>query len=123
MDMVSGDQPLMTFAKMGPFAFLGMIQKPHGKWQNTKIHVKEGRVAAGVFQAPPLFADFFIERAKINSEALNAGMSSTQRQKAQEELNNAIMRDPGAFLSTHHGKAMMADARLFGEKAILQKPD
>jgi hypothetical protein len=123
MDIVGTDTSLMTFAKMGPFALFGLIQKPEGRWQNTKIHVKDGRVAAGRFQAPPSFADFFIERAKGNSDVLNEGMSATQRQKAQDELNNAIMRDPAAFISTHHGKAMMADARLFGEKAILQKPD
>ena len=123
MDIVGNDKSLMTFAKMGPFALFGHIQKPEGTWQNTKIHVKEGRVEAGRFQAPPLFGNFFIDRAKGNSDALNEGMSATQRQKAQDELNKAIMRDPEAFLSTHHGKTMMADAKLFGENAILQKPD
>lgn len=123
MDIVGGKNSLMTFTKMGPFVFFGFIQRPSGIWKNTKIHVKDGSVTAGEFQAPYSLDDFFVGRAKDNKNLLTDGMSPTQKQKAQEELDKAIRTDPKAFLSTHQGKAMIADARMFGEEAILHKPD
>ena len=123
MDIVGGDHSLMTFSKIGPLAFFGFVQKPAGTWENTKIHVKEGRVTAGLFQAPQSLGDFFIGRAKQNKDAMTEGMSVAQKQKAHDELNRAIIANPKAFLSTHQGKAMIADAKMFGEDAILYKPD
>lgn len=123
MDIVGSEHSLMTFAKIGPFAFFGFVQRPVGIWKDTKIHVKEGRVTAGQFQAPNSLGDFFVARANANRSALTKGMSVTQKKKAQDELNRAIMRDPNVFLSTHQGKAMIADARMFGEEAMLQKSD
>jgi hypothetical protein len=123
MDIVGGERSLMTFTKIGPFVFFGFIQRPSGIWENTKIHVKDGSVTAGKFQAPHSLGDFFIGRANDNKNALTDGMSIIQKQKAQDELDKAIVADPKAFLSTHQGKAMIADARMFGEGAILRKRD
>lgn len=122
MDIVGGQRSMMTFAKIGRFAFFGFIQTPSGKWTNTKIHVGNGRIKAGQFEAPTSIGDFLISRASGAWNDVHNEMSPKQRQKAQDELKRAIMRDPAAFVSSDHGKAMLADADMFGDDAILYRP-
>ena len=110
MDIVGGKNSMMTFAKIGRFVFFGFIQRPNGKWTNTKIHVREGLVKPGQFEAPTSIGDFLISRAEGIWNDVHDEMSPTQRQKAQDELKRAIMSDPEAFALSDHGKAL-ADAR------------
>lgn len=122
MDIFGSENSMMTFAKIGRFAYFGVIQRPSGKWENTKVRVREGVIKPGKFRAPSAIGSFFLDRARKVESVLNEGMSPTQKQKAQKALNDAIMRDPSAFLASDHGIAMIADANMFGEDAILFKP-
>jgi hypothetical protein len=119
IDIVGGDGSLMTFAKIGRFVFFGMIQRPSGTWLNTKIHVRQGTFRPGAFQAPPDIGAFLLERARNVRATMYEQMSPAQRQKAQDDMTAAISADPDRFVESDHGKSILADARMFGEKAIL----
>jgi hypothetical protein len=122
MDIVGGKQTLMTFAKIGRFAFFGIIQPPIGKWTDTKVHVRHGIVRPGVFQASSEIGDFLLDRARKTRSIVYDQMSPAQLQKAQDVLSAAILADPDGFMQSDHGKAIMADAIMFGKKAIISKP-
>lgn len=121
MDIVGGKETLMTFAKIGQFAFFGIIQPPAGKWIDTKIHVRDGVVRPGVFQAPSEIGNFLLTRARQTRSAVYDQMSPMQRQKAQDELTAAVLADPTGFIESDHGRAILADTKMFGKKAVLSK--
>jgi len=121
MDIIGGKQSLMTFAKIGRFALFGIVQPPAGKWVNTKVHVRDGTVRPGVFQASAEIGDFLLSRARQTRAAVYDKMSPVQHQKVQDQLAAIILADPEAFMRSDHGKAILADAKMFGENAILLK--
>jgi hypothetical protein len=120
MDVVGSDTSLMTFAKIGPIVIFGMIQPPKGEWIRTKIQVRGGMLQPGRFSLPPSLEPFFFDRARKVSDMYKR-MSDTQHQKVQDEYTSAILNRPERFVESHHGRAVLADAKMFGEKAILDK--
>lgn len=120
MDIVGSDSSLMTFAKIGPVVVFGIVQPPEGDWMNTKVHVRSGKVRPGKFQAPGALGSFFYDRARMVDETHDK-ISDRQHRKVQDEYSAVILRDPDGFAKSHHGKAILADARMFGEEAILDR--
>lgn len=116
LDIVGSDRSVMTFAKLGRFLIFGMIQKGPVKWEGTKIHVKDGLIKPDKFVVPAGLLDLFKEKAGIASDAI-ALMSPAQ--KAKVDAN--VMQNLDSFLESDHFAAIAADARMFGEEAVIRK--
>jgi hypothetical protein len=120
MDVVGSETSLMTFAKIGPIVTFGVIQSPEEEWRRTKLQVRGGTLKPGHFSLPLSLEPFFFDRARMVSDTYKK-MSDTQHQKVRGEYTSSILEEPGRFAESHHGRAILADARMFGEDAILDK--
>lgn len=116
LDIVGSDRSVMTFAKLGRFIIFGMIQKGPAKWEGTKIHVKNGILKPDKFVVPAGLLDLFKEKANFASDAL-AKMSPAQQAKVDANL----MQNLDSFLDSDQFAAFAADARMFGEEAVIRK--
>lgn len=120
MDVVGDSHSLMTFAKIGPVAIFGMICPPEGKWEGTRVCVRSGTLVPGKFQAPHKLSAFFLDRAALVAATYD-GMSEHQHRKVSDQYNSAILSDPERYIRSAHGRAVLADARMFGESAVIDK--
>ena len=116
LDIVGSDRSLMTFAKLGPFIVFGIIQKGSGQWEGTKVHVKHGLLKPGKLVVPAGFLALFKQKAALVDEAF-AAMSPAQRAK----VDKYVLDNPEAFAASDQFKSIAADARMFGESAVLWK--
>ncbi|SNS77424.1 hypothetical protein [Sphingopyxis indica] len=116
LDIVGSDRSLMTFAKLGRFTIFGIIQKGPGKWEGTKVHVKHGLLKPGKFVVPAGLLHLFREKAALASEAMIA-LSPTQRAKVDKH----VLGNLDAFAASDQFASIVADARMFGEDAVLWK--
>jgi hypothetical protein len=116
LDIVGSSRSLMTFAKLGRFMIFGIIQNGPNRWEGTKIHVNDGVVRPGKFVLPTGLLDLFIEKA---THAAAAMKHISERQQGKIEAN--VMANLDKFIESDHIRSMVADAELFGEKAVLRK--
>jgi hypothetical protein len=118
LDIVGSKNSLMTFAKLGRFIIFGMIQKGNGPWEGTKVHVRQGLLKPGKVSFPAGVLDLFREKSQHAANAF-ANISSVQRRK----INENILDNIDAFAGSDQFAAIMADALMFGEDAVLWKED
>lgn len=116
LDIVGSDSSLMTFAKLGRFIIFGIIQKGSGQWEGTKVHVKHGLLKPGKFVVPAGLLNLFREKAVLASEAM-ATLSPMQRAKVDKH----ILENLEGFAASEQFASIAADARMFGEDAVLWK--
>ena len=118
LDIVGTPRALMTFAKLGRFMIFGMIQRGPDPWMGTKVHVRHGvlRQDAKV-TIPAGLLGLFKDKARLASDAME-GLSAAQRAK----IDQAVLRDPDAFIASKQFVSIMADGRMFGEEAVFPNP-
>lgn len=115
MDIVGGDNSLMTFAKMGRFMLFGMIQKGPHTWLGTKIHVREGYLKPGEITLPKALMTYISDRARMVADVY-AGISEAQHKKMEADA----MRDIDRIAKSDQFAAMLADAEMFGEHVLIR---
>ena len=116
LDIVGSDKSLLTFAKLGRFIIFGIIQKGPNKWDGTKVHVKHGTIKPETFTVPARLLDLFYEKA-AHAGAAMATISDAQSTK----IDDHVMRNIEKFRASEQFKAIVADARMFGEDAVIRK--
>jgi hypothetical protein len=116
LDIVGSERSLMTFAKLGRFIIFGIIQKGPGQWEGTKVHVKHGLLKPAKFVVPAGLLSLFRQKAALASEAF-AAMSPAQRAKVDKH----VLDNLETFAASDQFKSIAADARMFGENAVLWK--
>jgi len=115
-DIVGSDRSLMTFAKLGRFTIFGIIQKGSHRWEGTKVHVKHGLLKPGKVVIPGALLDLFREKAMLADDFMTS-MSPAQRAKVDKH----VMDNIEAFAASDQFAAITADARMFGEDAVVRK--
>jgi hypothetical protein len=116
LDIVGSERSLMTWAKLGRFMIFGIVQSGLNRWHGTKVHVRHGVLKPGKFIIPVGLLDLFREKA-AHTAASMAAISPAQRAKIDETVLDNIE----AFSASDQFAAIEADARLFGEDAVLWK--
>lgn len=114
LDIVGSERSLMTFAKLGRFMIFGIVESGLNRWHGTKVHVRHGVLKPGTFTIPVGLLDLFREKA-AHSAASMAAMSPAQRAK----VDKTVLDNIEAFSTSDQFPAIEADARLFGEDAVL----
>lgn len=111
LDIVGSSKSLMTYTKLGPFTFFGMIQYRKRDWCGTRINVEGGRFPPRKVVLPASILPLFQEKAEISAKSL-LGVSERQSaligQTMDRRLQNAET-DP-------HIQALLADYEIFGSK-------
>jgi hypothetical protein len=116
MDIVGSGRTMMTYAKLGRFCIFGVIQRGPDKWDGTKIHVKQGLLKPGSFTVPRGLIALFTDKA---SHAASAYEQISDLQQAK--IDAAVMKNIDKLIESDQFAAMMADAKMFGESAILRR--
>lgn len=116
IDIISGEDTLMTFAKMGRFILFGYIKPPVEKWHGTRVAVNHGVVEPKKYVLPYSLMEFLFDRA-INMERLAGSMSKRQQAIVGEHMRKNIDR----FGASDQMRAIKADYRIFGEVALPKK--
>lgn len=111
LDIVGSSKSLMTYTKLGPFTFFGMIQHRKRDWCGTRINSEGGRFPPRKVVLPASVLALFQEKANLTAQALH-GVSERQSvligQTMDRRLQNAET-DP-------HIQALLADYEMFGSK-------
>lgn len=115
MDIAGTSKTMMTYAKLGRFAVFGMLRKGRGPWERTRVNAQHGYLAPGKYVLPRGLIAFFNDRARHAHAALS-GMSPAQAAK----VDNAVLRNIDRARDSEQLRAMVADAILFGEQAIVR---
>jgi hypothetical protein len=118
LDIVGSRESLMTFAKLGKFIIFGVIQKGATQWDGTKVQVKHGLLKPNNITLPAGLLDLFKEKAEHAASAM-LKISPAQRTKIDENIMNKI----DDFAESDQFAAIMADALMFGEQAVLWKDE
>lgn len=116
LDIVASKTMLMTYAKMGRFTIFGIVQKGSGKWEGTKVHVKDGIIKPGKFVLPSALIGLFREKASLHDKAMDA-ISPTQRAK----IDQHVLDNLDQFAKSDQFASIAADAQMFGEAAVIWK--
>jgi hypothetical protein len=116
MDIVGTNSTLYTFAKMGPAMLFGVIQKGSDLWDGTKVHVKHGIFEQRKIVLPLALTGLLRDKAKKTQE-IYSSISDAQKEK----INAIVDSDLGRVADSGQLKSLLADARLFGDDAILRK--
>lgn len=111
LDIVGSSKSLMTYTKLGPFTFFGMIQHRKRDWRGTRINLEGGRFPPRKVVLAASILPLFQEKADLSAQAL-LGVSERQSvlidQTMERRLQNAET-DP-------HIQALLADYAMFGAK-------
>ncbi len=116
LDIVGSERSIMTFAKLGRFMIFGLIQGNKKAWQGTKIHVSNGFLKPDNVSIPGGLLYMFKEKAALAAAAVD---SMSPRQRAKVDLH--IRGNLDQFLESELFAAIKADARMFGENAVIWK--
>jgi hypothetical protein len=115
-DIIGSSQSLMTFAKLGRFTIFGIIENGPNEWEGTKVHVRQGLLKPGNFTVPRGLLDLFREKAASLANAMEA-MSPTQQEKVDTHIRDNLEH----FRESDQFASFVADARMFGEHAVIRK--
>jgi hypothetical protein len=109
MDIVGSDHRLMTFAKLGRFIILGIIDGETKGWEGTKVHLRQGVLPQRKVVLPHNFLDFLFDRAR---HARDAYGSISDRQ--YEKIAGIVEKNIESSLHSEGVRAIIADAEMFG---------
>ena len=117
MDLCHSDKSAFTYAKLGRFVIVGLIQEPRmDLWRGSKVHATEGVVEPREYVISKAFLDYLNEKARAISTALG---SVSERQQAK--IDDAIRSNAERIVSSDAFTALQADVELFGSDAF-RKP-
>lgn len=116
MDIAGTSKTMMTYAKLGRFAVFGMIRKGRDPWERTRVNAQHGYLTPGKYILPYGLIGFFNDRARRVRAAID-GMSPVQAVK----VDAAFLANIERAAESDQVRAMLADADLFGEQAIIRK--
>jgi hypothetical protein len=116
MDIVGTPKMMLTFAKLGNFMILGMIRKGRGPWEGSRINAFQGYFPSRKYVLPLSLSGYINERARHYGEALES-MSAPQQAKVDSAVRNNLDR----MVESPQFEAMLADAKMFGESAIIRR--
>lgn len=116
LDIVGSKRSILTFAKLGRFMIFGLIQGDKKAWQGTKVHVRNGLLKPDSVSIPGGLLYMFKEKATLAAAAVD---SMSPKQKAKVDLH--IRDNLDQFLESEQFAAIEADARMFGEEAVIWK--
>jgi hypothetical protein len=116
MDIIGSSKSMMTYAKLGRFMIFGMVRKGRDSWQGTKVQAQHGYVGSKKYVLPGSLSGFITGRARHTQEAL-AGMSPQQVAK----VDAAVLKNIDRMATSDQVRAMLADAAMFGDSAIIRK--
>lgn len=116
LDIVGSDRSLMTFAKLGGFIVFGIIQPGRDPFGGTKVHVNHGRFNPRKIILPAGLLDLFKDKA-AHAAAQMDKMSTSQKDK----IDANVLANLDRFAESDQLAAIIADAEMFGEDAVLRK--
>ena len=120
MDIIGSSNSAFTWAKMGRFQIFGVVKEGPDRFQNLKIHVRNGELKPGRFVLPGGMLSLYREKAEQARLGLD-GLSEVQVEKIDSAFDVAVNADPDRVRSSNHFAAMLADAEMFGEDVIIRK--
>lgn len=114
MDIVSGDQTVFVYSKIGPFIILGFVEVPYPEqWVGTQVQLTGGKISPRDYTLPSQFGQFLMQKAERMAKG-NAQISERQSVK----IDQAYRRDLDKAAASESFKAMDHDVRLFGTSAF-----
>lgn len=116
LDIVGSERTLMTFAKLGPFTIFGLVQGNRKEWSGSKVHVRDGTLGPCRYTIPAGILDLLIDKASLIASAMDR-ISEQQRSK----IDQHVIDNVEAFISSDQFKAIEADARMFGISAVTER--
>lgn len=116
MDVVGSSKTMMTYAKLGRFIIFGMVRKGREEWKGSRVNAQHGHLQARRYVLPHGLIGFFRDRASICREAID-GMSPAQIAK----VDSAVMANMDRMRGSDQLRAMLADAAMFGEQAVVRR--
>lgn len=116
MDIVGSARSSYTWSKLGQFQIFGTIDHGPNRWEGTKIHVKEGVLAAGKFVIPSGVIDLWKQKAAIQADA-HRRISDAQHKK----IEALTLADLDKLKGSRTFRAMQADAEMFGEGVVIRR--
>jgi hypothetical protein len=109
------DSTVFTYAKLGPVAILGFVEAPAGEWRATRVCVRYGASRPLIRRPPRAVEDFLWDRARRAGSEMYEQMSDNQIEKISADGFTNIDKLAASDLV----KAVLLDAELFGEGAVL----
>jgi hypothetical protein len=119
MDIVGSSSSAFTWAKIGQFQIFGVIKEGSDKFENLKVHVRDGELKPGRVVLPGGMLGLYREKADQAKMKLS-DISDAQFDKIDAALDVAMKDDLERLLSSKSFAAMQADARMFGEDVIIR---
>lgn len=116
LDIVGSQTSLMTFAKLGPIMIFGHIQSTKRTWEGTKIRLTDGRFPSKEYVLPPALLPLLYEKAN----AITQGWSKLSDQQTKL-IDETLLAKGDKFFDTPQGKAVLADAEMFGISSVLSR--
>lgn len=116
MDVIGGRSEFMTYAKLGRFVIFGMMKRPRQAWGGTRVFGNSGQIAPRTYSLPASIMYFLMDRARLSNEAI-----SQMSEKQVDKVDAAILANIDRVVNSEQMRAMVADAAMFGEQAILRK--
>lgn len=116
MDIAGTSKTMMTYAKLGRFVVFGMIRKGRGPWEGTRVNAQHGYLEPRKYVVPQELIWFFNDRARHVRASVDA-MSAAQTAKVEA----AFLANIDSAVGSEQVRAMLADARLFGDDAIIRR--
>lgn len=106
----------MTYAKMGKFVLFGFVLPPNEKWVGSRVSVNYGRFEPKKYVLPVSVMDFLFDRARKSQKIMDK-ISLAQQQKIDSNVENNLDN----LIDSDLLKAMLEDAKLFGEDVIIKR--
>jgi hypothetical protein len=114
LDLPHGKTAAFTYTKIGHFGLFGVIEPTAMRWEGTKVHVRDGVLGPRRYVLPIELFDYIKDRARRYG---SVQMSERQLDKIEAHA----LRDIERFRASGTFAAMIHDARLFGETALIRQ--
>lgn len=109
LSIAQSKNEMMTYTKLGPFTFFGMIQHKKKDWKGTLINRESGRFPPASVTMPDSTFLWFKKMATVRLDAVSQ-VSSRQRKLILESYKQQLQNsDPNLYF-----QALMHDYKMFG---------
>lgn len=117
LDIVASETFSCSLAKMGPILIMGVITPPKKKLASMRLHIRSGNIEPDFNDLPENILQYLFSKARIINSKL-AELSENQANIIDEN----VIRNIEKFRHSPQFEAIMYDAMLFGDKAIIRPP-
>lgn len=118
LDIVGSSSQLMTYTKLGPFTFFGMIQFKAREWKGTRINNQGGVFPPQKVVMPKSILPLFHEKAALSSDAFDE-VSPRQPETIKQTMANRLKNAE----KDAHIQALIADYGMFGSQIFDNSSD